>query len=155
MINFATPNRVLKNTMFVEATIAFVGETGLFYVSVGNLTSNSQKIKFGTMLGTAAPVRLVYHAVPQCAPEHKAEGDKKSQPRNDFVNRIYSEIDLSSKSKFSSSSEFEFFPLQTRRGRGCQNARSGIALTLIYSRTQVSVGGRTEVVGTNCPRLSE
>ena len=59
--NFATPNRVLKNTIFVEDTIASVGETGVFYVSVGNLTSNSQKVKCGTMLGTAAPVRLVYH----------------------------------------------------------------------------------------------
>ena len=51
------------------------------------------------MLGTAGPVRLVYHAVPQCAQVHKEEG---------FVNRIFSEIDLSSQSKFLSSSEFEF-----------------------------------------------
>ena len=60
VINFATPNRVLKNTIFVEDTLATVRETGLFYVSVGNLTSNAQKVKCGTMLGTAAPVRLVY-----------------------------------------------------------------------------------------------
>ena len=39
---------------------------------------------------------------------HKEEGDEKSKTPNDFVNRIYSEIDLSSQSKFSSSSEFEF-----------------------------------------------
>ena len=37
VINFATPNRVLKNTIFVEDTIATVRESGLFYVSVGNL----------------------------------------------------------------------------------------------------------------------
>ena len=43
VINFATPNRVLKNTVFVEDTIATVGERGVFYVSVGNLTSNAQK----------------------------------------------------------------------------------------------------------------
>ena len=43
--NLATPNRVLKNTIFVEDTIATVGETGLFYVTVGNLTSNAQKVK--------------------------------------------------------------------------------------------------------------
>ena len=43
VISFATPNRVLRNTIFVEDTIATVGETGLFYVSVGNLTSNAQK----------------------------------------------------------------------------------------------------------------
>ena len=30
VINFATPNRVLMNTMFVEHTIATVGKTGLF-----------------------------------------------------------------------------------------------------------------------------
>ena len=108
VINFATPNRVLKNTIFVEDTIATVGETGVFYVSVGNRTSNAQKMKSGTMLGTAAPVRLVYHAVPQCAQVHKEEGDEKSKLPNDFVNRIYSEIDLSSQSKFSSSSELDF-----------------------------------------------
>ena len=132
VINFATPNRLLKNTIFVEDTFATVGETAVFYVSLGNLTSNAQKVKCGTMLGTAAPERLVYHAIPQCAPEHKEEGDEKSKYPNDFVNRIYSEIDLSSQSKFSLSSEFDFFPRQTRRRRGSQNARSGSALTLIY-----------------------
>ena len=108
VINFATPNRVLKNTIFVEYTIASVEEKDVFFVSIGNLTSNAQKVKSGIMLGTAAPVRLVYHAVPQCAHVHKEEGDEKSKSPNDFVNRIYSEIDLSSQSKFSSSSEFKF-----------------------------------------------
>ena len=108
VINFATPNRLLKNTIFVEDTIATVGETGSFYVSVGNLTSNAQKVKCGTMLGTAAPVRLVYHAVPQCALAHKGESDEKSDSPNEFVNRVYSEMDLNSHSKCSSSSEFEF-----------------------------------------------
>ena len=108
VINFATPNRLLKNTMFVEDTIATVGETGSFYVSVGNLTSNAQKVKCGTMLGTAAPVRLVYHAVPQCALAHKGKNDEKSDSPNEFVNRVYSEMDLNSHSKCSSSSEFEF-----------------------------------------------
>ena len=59
------------------------------------------------MLCTAAPVRLVYHAVPQSLRAHKEEGDEKSKSPNDFVNRIYSEIDLSSQSKISSSSQFE------------------------------------------------
>ena len=66
---------------------ASVGETGVFYVSVGNLTRNAQKVKCGTMLGTAAPVRLVNHAVPQCVKVHKEEGDEKSKSPNDFVNR--------------------------------------------------------------------
>ena len=101
VINTATPNRVLKNTIFVEDTFAIVGETALFYVSVGNLTSNAKTVKCGTIFCTAAPVCLVNHAVPQCSRAHKVEGDEKS------VNRIYSEIDLSSQSKFSSSSEFE------------------------------------------------
>ena len=92
----------------MEDTIANVGETGSFYVSVGNLTSNAQKVKCGTMLGTAAPVRLVYHAVPQCALAHKGESDEKSDSPNEFVNRVYSEMDLNSHSKCSSSSEFEF-----------------------------------------------
>ena len=108
MINFATPNRLLKNTIFVEDTIATVGETGSFYVSVGNLTSNAQKVKCGTMLGTAAPVRHFYQAVPQCALAHKGESDEKLDSPNEFVNRVYSEIDLNSHSKCSSSSEFEF-----------------------------------------------
>ena len=89
VINFATPNRLLKNTIFVEDTIATVGETGSFYVSVGNLTSNAQKVKCGTMLGTAAPVRLVYHAVPQCALAHKGKSDEKSDSPNEFVNSLF------------------------------------------------------------------
>ena len=108
VINFATLKRVLKNTLFVENTIAIVGDTGVFYASVGNLTSRAQKVKCGTTLSTAAPVRLVYHAVPQCARAHKEECDEKSKSPYDFVNRIFSGIDLSSQSKFSSSSEFEF-----------------------------------------------
>ena len=108
VINFATPNRLLKNTIFVEDTIATVGETGSFYVSVGNLTSNAQKVKCGTMLGTAAPVRLVYQAVPQSVLAHKGESDEKSDSPNEFVNRVYSEMDLNSHSRCSSSSEFEF-----------------------------------------------
>ena len=111
VIIFATPNRVQKNTIFKEDTIATVGETGVFYVSVGNLTSKAQNVKCGTMLGTAAAVRLVYDAAPQCARAHKEEGDEKSKSPNDFVNRIYSEIDLRSQSKISSSSEFEFLSL--------------------------------------------
>ena len=76
VINFATPNRMLKNTIFVEDT----------HVSVGNLTSNAQKVKRGTML-----------AAPRANNE---EGDEKSKSPNNFVYRIYSEIDLSSQSIF-------------------------------------------------------
>ena len=89
VINFATPNRV-------KDTIATVGETSLFNVSVGNLTSNAQKVKCGIMLGIAASVRLVSHENSQCARAHKEEGDVKSKSPNDLFNRIYIEYDLSS-----------------------------------------------------------
>ena len=62
--------------MFVEDTLATVGKTGLFYVSVGNLTSNAQIVKSGTILGTAAPEHVVYHAVPACAGAHNADSDQ-------------------------------------------------------------------------------
>ena len=60
------------------------------------------------MFGTAAPVRLVDHAVPQCALAHKGQSDEKSDSPNEFVKTVYSEMDLNSHSKCSSSSEFEF-----------------------------------------------
>ena len=63
----------VKITIIVEDTISAVGETGSFYVSVGNLTNIVQKLKRGTMLATAAPVR--FHAVPQCACDHREECD--------------------------------------------------------------------------------
>ena len=118
VIYFASPNQVLKNTIFVEDTIATVGEAGFFYVSVGNLKSNAQKVKCGTMLCTAAPVGLVYHAVPQCARAHEEEGDEKSKPSNNFVNMIYTGIDLSSQSKISLSSEIEFLSSTDPSGEG-------------------------------------
>ena len=59
--------------------MATVGEKGLFYVSNGNLSTNAQKVKCGTMLGTPAPVRLVHHEVPQCARAHTELGDEKSK----------------------------------------------------------------------------
>ena len=41
LINFQTPSRMLKNTVFLEDTVVTVGETGFLYVSSGNLTSNN------------------------------------------------------------------------------------------------------------------
>ena len=37
------------------------------------MKSNAQKVKCGTMLDTAAPLRPVYNAVPHCARAHKEE----------------------------------------------------------------------------------
>ena len=68
------------------------------------------RFKCGTMLGSAAPVRLVYHEF-----RIVLERTKRKVTKNQIG--------------FWSSS---VFPLQTRRRRGCQNARSVSALTLIY-----------------------
>ena len=45
--NFQAPTRVLKQSIFLEDTVATVG---LIYVSLGKLTSNVQRIKEGTHL---------------------------------------------------------------------------------------------------------
>ena len=68
------------------------GKICSFYVSVVNMTSIAQNVKCGTMLGTAASVRLVCHAVAQCSREHKNESDGKSKSPNKFVNRIIEEM---------------------------------------------------------------
>ena len=73
LINFQTPNRMLKNAIFLEDTVATVGETGFLYVSLGNLTSNVQRIKKGTLLGTAVPVTMVHKAIPQIVPGQSSE----------------------------------------------------------------------------------
>ena len=103
LINFATPDRVLKNSLFLEDSVATVGETGFIYVSIGNLTSNVQRIKNGTLLGNASPVLLVHEAIPQFA--HEQNSEIKTV---DFVGKIYDEINLDTNSKYTSSSEFAF-----------------------------------------------
>ena len=50
--------------------MATVGETGFLY-SLGNLTSNVQRAKKGTLLGTAVPVTMVHKAIPQVMPEQE------------------------------------------------------------------------------------
>ena len=56
LINFVTCNRILKNSLFLADRVANVGETGYLFVSIGNLTSNCQRVKNGTLLGTAVLV---------------------------------------------------------------------------------------------------
>ena len=75
LINFRAPTRVLKQAMSLEDTVATVGETGFLYISICNLTSNVQRIKEGTLLGTAAPVILVHKAIPQVAPDQQTENE--------------------------------------------------------------------------------
>ena len=45
LINFKAPTRILKQAIFLEDTVATVGEAGFLHVSLGNLTSNVQRIK--------------------------------------------------------------------------------------------------------------
>ena len=47
LIIFHAPTRILKQAIFLEDTVATVGETAFLHVSLGNLTSNVQRIKRG------------------------------------------------------------------------------------------------------------
>ena len=105
LINFQTPNRMLKNAIFLEDTVATVGETGFLYVSLGNLNSNVQRIKKGTLLGTAVPVTMVHKAIPQIVPGQSSE---TQQSNANYVCKVYEQMNLDSSSEYSSSSEFEF-----------------------------------------------
>ena len=55
----------LHNVVFLEDSVATVGETGSLYVSLINLTSNPQRVRCDTQLGTVVPVSLVYQVVAQ------------------------------------------------------------------------------------------
>ena len=57
LIHFQATTRILKQAIFLEGTVATVGEAGFLYVSLGNLTSNVQRIKEGTLLRTWGPRR--------------------------------------------------------------------------------------------------
>ena len=64
-INSSLSDTSLHNVVFLEDSVATVGETGSLYVSLINLTSNPQRVRRGTQLGTVVPVSLVYQAIPQ------------------------------------------------------------------------------------------
>ena len=90
--------------------MATVSETGTLYVSLINLTSNQQRVRCGAHLGTVVPVSLVNQPVPQnldatAETDHKTEADNS---RAKFVYKVYSEMNLSTASELTSSSEFEF-----------------------------------------------
>ena len=90
--------------------MATVNETGTLYVSLINLTSNPQRVRCGVQLGTVVPVTLVYQAVPQnLEPRTKASKETEADnSRANFVYKVYSEMNLSTASELTSSSEFEF-----------------------------------------------
>ena len=109
-LNASLSDPSLQNTIFLEDSVATVSETGTLYVSLINLTSNQQRVRCGAHLGTVVPVSLVYQAVPQnldatAETDHKTEADNS---RANFVYKVYSEMNLSTASELTSSSEFEF-----------------------------------------------
>ena len=93
--------------------MATVSETGTLFVSLINLTSNPQRMRCGVQLGTVVPITVVYQAVPQCldSPTTTRTKTDADDSRANFVHKIYSEVNLSTASELTSSSEFEFLSL--------------------------------------------
>ena len=92
--------------------MANVGETGYLLVSIGNLTSNCQRVQNGTSLGTVVPVILVREAIPQSADENgpssppsTCEHETDRTEHNSFICKVYDEMNIDTTSKYSSSSE--------------------------------------------------
>ena len=109
-LNASLSDPLLQNTIFLEDSVATVSETGTLYVSLINLTSNPQRVRCGAHLSTVVPVSLVYQAVPQnldatAKADHETEADNG---RANFVYKVYSEMNSSTASELTSSSEFEF-----------------------------------------------
>ena len=90
--------------------MATVSKTGTLYVSLINLTSKPQRVRCGVQLGTVVPVSLVYRAVPQNldSPAKTGQETEADNGRAIFVYKVYSEMNLSTASELTSSSEFEF-----------------------------------------------
>ena len=109
-INASLSDTSLHNIVFLEDSVATVGETGSLYASLINLTSNPQRVRRGTQLFTVVPVSLVYQAIPQELDDipktsKKTEADES---RANFVHKIYTEMNLSTESELTSSSEVQF-----------------------------------------------
>ena len=64
VFNAAIADASLHKVVFLEDCVATVSETGHVFVSAMNLTSNPQRIRGNTRLGTIVPVSLVYQALP-------------------------------------------------------------------------------------------
>ena len=109
-LNASVSDPLLHNVIFLEDSVATVSETGTLYVSLINLTSNPQRVRCGVQVGTVVPVTLVYRAVPQnLEPSTKASKETEADDsRASFVYKVYSEMNLSTASELTSSSEFEF-----------------------------------------------
>ena len=109
-LNASLSDSSLHNIVFLEDSVATVSETGTLYVSMINLTSNPQRLRCGVQLGTVVPVSLVYQAVPQNLGSSTTtnKGTNADNGRANFVSKVYSEMNLSTASELTSSSEFEF-----------------------------------------------
>ena len=109
-LNASLSDTSLHNIVFLEDSVATVGETGSLYVSLIILTSNPQRLRCGTQLGTVVPASLVYQTISQelddiCKTSKKTEAD---EGRASFVQKIYTEMNLSTEPELTCSSEFEF-----------------------------------------------
>ena len=109
-LNASLSDSSLHNVIFLEDSVATVSEAGALYVSLINLTSNPQRVRCGVQLGTVVPVSLVYQAVPQKldAPTKTSKETEADNGCSNFVYKVYSEMNLSTASELTSSSEFEF-----------------------------------------------
>ena len=124
-LNASLSDPLLHNVIFLEDSVATVSETGTLYVSLINLTSNPQLVRCGVQLGTVVPVTLVYRAVPQnLEPSTTASKETEADDsRANFVYKIYSEMNLSTASELTSSSEFEICPQQIPVRPDVRNAK--------------------------------
>ena len=109
-LNASLSDTSLHNVVFLEDSVATVSETGTLYVSLINLTTNPQRVRCGVQLGTVVPVSLVYQAVPQILGSSTTTSKETNADngRAIFVCKVYSEMNLSTASELTSSSEFEF-----------------------------------------------
>ena len=83
---------------------------GFLYVSLGNPTSNVQRIQGGTFLGTSAPVVLIHKANPQIALEQQTENKSAAN----FVDNVYEQmnIDTNANKVLRLNSSFYFPPIR-------------------------------------------
>ena len=109
-LNASLSDTSLHNVVFSEDSVATVSETGTLYVSLINLTSNPQRVRCGVQLVTVVPVSLVYQAVPQNLGSSTTTSKETNADngRANFVCKVYSEMNLSTASELTSSSEYEF-----------------------------------------------
>ena len=84
-LNAALSDVSLHNIVFLKDSVATAVGTGSLYVSLVNLTSNPQRVRFGTQLGTVVPVSLVYQAIPQEL-DYAPESSKKTEANESRAN---------------------------------------------------------------------